>query len=242
VGSAVNVQTSWEKAVKTKRMLLFCCLVLAGCEKGERTGDTDKAIAYYDRGNASHNKGEYDKAIADYDEAIRLDPKYAIAYCNRGSTWLRKGDTDKAIADYDEAIRLDPNLAMAYYHRGLAWDDESDTDKAIADFDESIRLDPNNVHHENALAWLFATCPDEKYRDGQKAVEHATKACELTDWKEPGWIDTLAAANAEASDFEKAVKWQQKAMEMADESEKADYKSRLDLYEAGKPYRVEPKE
>jgi hypothetical protein len=55
-------------------------------------------------------------------------------------------------------------------------------------------------------------------------------------------IDTLAAAYAEAGDFDKAVKWQQKAMDMAEDENTADCKSRLDLYKAGKPYREEPKE
>lgn len=67
----------------------------------------------------------------------------------------------------------------------------------------------------NGLASLRATCPDEKHRNGQQAVEYATKACELTAWKNGGWIDSLAAAYAEAGDFDKAVEWQQKGMDLA---------------------------
>ena len=69
----------------------------------------------------------------------------------------------------------------------------------------------------------------------------ATKACELTDWKNEGWIDTLAAAYAESGDFTNAIKWQQKATELASAEEKADYHSRLALYKSGEPYREEPK-
>ena len=45
-------------------------------------------------------------------------------------------------------------------------------------------------------------------RDGKQAVEHATLACELTKWKDAGYLDTLAVAYAEAGDFDKAVEFQ----------------------------------
>jgi serine/threonine-protein kinase len=108
---------------------------------------------------------------------------------------------------------------------------------------------------------------EEAFRDGgwhntlvlwPLAVKPKGIACELTDWKEDWSFDTLAAAYAEAGDFENAVKWQQKATDMADDEENAvkwqqkatdmaddeekeDYQSRLDLYKAGKPYREELK-
>src|SRR5262249_19208480 len=61
------------------------------------------------------------------------------------------------------------------------------------------------------LAWLWATGPDG-VRDGKRAVEAATRACELTDWKENEFLDTLAAAYAEVGDFDKAVEYQKKAV------------------------------
>ncbi|MBY0457125.1 MAG: hypothetical protein K2V38_07300, partial [Gemmataceae bacterium] len=88
-------------------------------------------------------------------------------------------------------------------------------------------------------AWIWSTCPDPDVRNGPRARECATRACELTEWGEPGFLDTLAAACAECGAFEEAVKWQEKALVLIDDPERqADYRTRLALYEDGKPARV----
>ena len=43
----------------------------------------------------------------------------------------------------------------------------------------------------------------------------ATKACKLTGWKNPNYLATLAAAFAEAGNFDDAVKWEEKAIELS---------------------------
>ena len=194
--------------------------------------------AWGQRGIIWDEKKEYDKAIADYNEAIRLDPKYATAFINRGNAWSNKKEFDKAIADYNEAIRLDPKDVLAYDNRGDAWRAKKEFDKAIADYNEAIRLDPKGADAYNELAWLWATCPDERFRDGKKAVELATRACELTEWKDAEILDTLAADYAELGDFGKAVEWQEKTNKLyTDADDRRKGEERLKLYKEKKPYR-----
>ena len=223
---------------------------------GDRAANTQKAIAHYDeairvdpkfanpyigRGNAYQSKNDYDKAIADYDEAIRLDPKRAFPYTARGNAYQSKNDYDKAIADCDEAIRVDPKFVLSYIGRGNAYQSKNDYDRAIADYDEAIRLDPKDAIAYDILASLLATCAQAGFRDGKKAVEYAAKACELSEWKSPDFVDTLAAAYAEAGDFEAAIRWETKFLATSNLSEKdaADAKSRLALYQAHRPYHEE---
>jgi tetratricopeptide (TPR) repeat protein len=210
--------------------------------------DPKNARAYVSRGLVWSNKTQYDqaiadvnKAISDFDEAIRLDPKNTLAYLNRGIAWSHKTQYDKSIADFSEVIRLDPKNTPAYISRGLLWNMKHEYDKAIADFNDAIRLDPRNAFGYNHLAMIYATCPEARFRDGEKAVENATQSCELTGWKDWHRLDTLAAAYAEAGDFASAVEWETKARDMASDKDKADFQSRLDLYKAHKPYRQEVK-
>jgi tetratricopeptide (TPR) repeat protein len=203
--------------------------------------DPKDAQAYLNRGIAYVRKRDYDKAIADADHAIQLNPKNAIAYINRGTAYLQKRDYDKAIADDDHAIVLDPKNAMAYMNRGTAYLRKRDYDRAITDYDRAIQFNPRSDAAHKNLAWLLATCPQAAFRDGKKAVEHATTACVLSDWKDPNALKTLAAAYGEVGDFDNAVKWESQCLGTPDQIAKATLNadSRLSLYQAHKPYHAD---
>ncbi len=66
----------------------------------------------------------------------------------------------------------------------------------------------------------------------------ATRASELTEWKDPKKLDTLAAAYAESGDFDAAVKWQTQAIALfREDKDRTEGAARLKLYQARTPYR-----
>ena len=89
------------------------------------------------------------------------------------------------------------------------------------------------------LAWLQSTASDSQFRDGKKAVKNALRACELNEGEKPANLCILAAAYAEAGDFNAAVEWQSKAVDLADSEQRAWWQPRLSLYQANQPYREE---
>jgi hypothetical protein len=110
--------------------------------------------------------------------------------------------------------------------------------ECLADNAAVIRIDPDAVMAHNGLAWIKATCPLAEFRDGAAAIVHASRACELTGWKDPDCIDTLACAYAEAGQFDQAIHWQSKICQEATENQ--DFAARLKLYQEGKPFRNDP--
>ena len=136
-------------------------------------------------------------------------------------------------------------MAQAYNNRGLAYVKKGEHDKAIADYGKAIGINPKHARTYNSLAWLLATCPEPKYRNGYKAVDLARKALELEPESDKYFLDTLAAAHAEAGDFEAAISAQEKAIQLLrekgrpDEVEKklSEYSKRLEHYKARKPWR-----
>jgi len=134
-------------------------------------------------------------------------------------------------------------LGRVYYNRAKTKMSGGEFAEAITDYEIAVHVDPGHAPALNDLAWLRATCLVAEFRDGVKAVEEATKANELTNWIKAAYVGTLAAAYAEAGDFDSATKRQKEAIELLTGEEKelgVDFEERLKLYQSGKPYRESP--
>jgi Flp pilus assembly protein TadD len=170
------------------------------------------------------SKGE-DPILADYAEGVAA---------------LKAKDYDRAVKKYTEIIEQNTKYnGSAYASRGIAYNMKRDYAAARSDYEEAIRLVPHLASAHNNLAWLLATCPDPKYRDGVLAVEHARKACDLED--HPSHLAGLGAAFAETGQFDEAIKWQRAAMDHPKSTHRQDEKGveRIRMYEERKPCRIE---
>jgi tetratricopeptide (TPR) repeat protein len=200
-------------------------------------GSPNDVVALRARGKVRFEKGDHDRAIADLDRSLKLAPN-SEALTIRGFAWKRKGDKDRAMADFNRAIELNPKEALAWRVRGATWAGKADYQKALADYTESVRIDPENPESLLHRAVMLSVCTDARYRNGKQAVEDATRACELTEWKTPLFLNGLASAYAEKGDFDSAIKWQAKAMELSPKDQARTMQARLEQLRQGKPFRM----
>lgn len=99
---------------------------------------------------------------------------------------------------------------------------------------------PDHAGILNNLAWILATSPDEQLRDGQQAVQLAEQANAVTGGRNPGVLDTLAAAYAAAGDFDQAVRVATEAQHIASSAGASqltqEINGRLELYRRNQAY------
>jgi len=208
--------------------------------------DPDDAEAYYGRGRAHGAAGQYDAAIADYTSAIRLDPR-PFDYDNRAVAYEQTSRWTAALADYNETIRLEPGSASLYVRRAALYAQAGDVQKAKADLATAAALaggEPS-IDYLNSYAWILATSPSAQIRNGAEAVRYATQLSDQTaEYNNAGALDTLAAAYAENGQFDEAIKWQKKSLELMQQALPhavvilRKMNDRLGLYEKHQPYRV----
>jgi Flp pilus assembly protein TadD len=169
-------------------------------------------------------------------EQNRSESKNPKFYNNRGIAYGEKGQYDQAISDFNKAIEINPAYGKAYTNRGIVYRLKGQYDRAISDFNKAIQINPLDAQAYNSLAWLFSTAKVPGFRNGEKAVTLARKACELSEWQNPEYLDTLAAAYARVGDFGNATKWEEKALQLFKEGKKTEPQKRLNLYREHKPW------
>lgn len=171
------------------------------------------AQAAYDQGVTHASQGRHDEAIAEYTKAIELFPVYPDALYGRAESRRMKKQYSAALADYSEAIQLFPEFARAFSGRGLLRYEQREYPLAVADLEEAVRLNPDDPESLRMRAWIRATSPDIRLRNGPGAVADAERANELTGWKDGYFLAAAAAAYAEVGRFDDAVRCQSKALE-----------------------------
>lgn len=197
----------------------------------------DFANAWFNRGELRYEIGEFQNAIEDYDRSISLNDNDADAFNSRGHAHYRLGNYQESIRDYTSALGIDDRHAAAYTNRGDAYADVGYYAQAARDYRQAIEIDPNLGRAYQSSAWLMATCPDEQYRRPELAVTAAQRAIDLDGDGDYRYLDTLAAAHANAGDFEAAAEIARRVTTLAPPDVAARYQQRLEMYERREPYR-----
>ncbi|MCI0746899.1 MAG: tetratricopeptide repeat protein, partial [Verrucomicrobia subdivision 3 bacterium] len=186
-------------------------------------------------------QGQWEQATNHYAAALRTDPKNADVHCNMGIAQVRLGDISNAIHHLELTVNLRPQHALAHRYLADALGAAGRVGEAMQHYRQTLKIDPKQFEAANNLAWQLATSPDASLRDGKEAVRLAEIACELTEYRVPQMLGTLAAACAEAGDFTRAVEYARKAELLATQQHNAQLAERnrqlRQKYEAQQPHR-----
>ena len=174
----------------------------------------DQADACYNLGIAFVRKGRAADAITEFQKTLQINPDNVEAHYNLG-VLLQNGRMDEAIAEFQKVLQINPGYAPAHNDLGGALLQKGDLAGSIAEFKKALQINPNDLKAQNNLAWELATAPEASLRDGNKAVELARQANELSGGENPVVLHTLAAAYAEAGRFSDATSTAQKAAGLA---------------------------
>lgn len=197
---------------------------------------------YLARARAYSQMHDWEKAQRDAEAALKKSPKSSWGHFLRGRALTERGNFDEAIAEFNRTLELAPEDVRAVIHRAENYVYRQEYSRARDDLRQAVKDFPNIAAPHLGLAWFLAACPHDAYRDGSDAIAEATKGCELSDWSEWYALDTLAKAYAEHSDFDEAIRFATRALNITGSSAQDRYliENRIAGYRYGIPVRAYP--
>ena len=179
----------------------------------------------------------YARAIADLESILQRDPENTEILIQIATVYGIDERPRKAISIYNQILEKNPEEWEALRGRADTYLGIGKHQEAVADYEKIIQQLPDDSNVLNNYAWVLATSTFETVRDGKRALELATRACEVTDYKAAHIISTLASAHAELGDFDKAIEWSKKAVELGSGDVKQQLAEELTSYQEKKPWR-----
>jgi tetratricopeptide (TPR) repeat protein len=186
--------------------------------------------------NARRMAGQLGAALAEYDRLLELQPADAAAWMGRGLIHFQKLDHLAAIDDFTQAIARAPQLAVAYNNRGYNYQRLERWSEALADFHRATELAPKYGLAWQNKAWVRLLAEDGTVRDAAGALAAAQAACDLTAYGNVNDLIVLSAAYAAVKDFERAVQWQAKVVDLLPDDARQGAEKLLHAYQRREPF------
>jgi tetratricopeptide (TPR) repeat protein len=175
----------------------------------------DNAEAQANLGRALLEEKKYASALPHLQQAAALNPGSAQNHASLGVALAKQGQMAESIPHFERALRLAPDSTESRYYLGKAMILSGRAAEGLAQWRQALVQAPDHLQLLNDLAWVLSTTSDPALRNGTEALRLATHAVELTQGAEPALLGTLAAAQAENGQFDRAAELEQKAADLA---------------------------
>lgn len=177
--------------------------------------DPDWPEVHCNLGVALSKRGRFDEAITHYEKALALKPDWYEAITNLEIAKKQKEKFEKITASWTESLEKNPNQPDLHNKLGTIFHQTGDLEKAVYHWRKALKLKPDWPGVLNNLALVKVSSQDSRFHNPVEAVEIAQRACELTDYRAPVILKTLAAAYAAVGKSAEAVKTAEKALNLA---------------------------
>ena len=199
--------------------------------------------ARFNMGRALLAKGNLEEAIAHFQAAVALNPNDASRQFEFGNVLFRKGSFADAITAYEQSLEINPGFVEARLALASALASNREYAKSAAHFEQASQsAAAGDYQAVNNLAWLLATCPERQVRNGEKAVRLMEGACQLTGFRDPTLLNTLAAGYAEQGRWDEATVTATNALRLlrnANDPLAQEIQAHLEAYRQKRPIRAE---
>jgi len=198
------------------------------------------ARAHFAIGVLMESRGQDAEAIKAFNAAIASDATYVEPRFSLANALRRGGQVQESLSQYAEVLRLDPAVSQASFGYAMGLVRLGRYEQAKTRFETAMKTFPGQPGFAHALARLLAAAPDDRVRDGARAISIMTEL--LKSQQTLPMAETMAMALAESGRFDDAARWQQDAIRAASESKREDLvrklSANLKLYQSGQPCRM----
>jgi len=202
--------------------------------------DESVAKAHYSLAVIEMARARYAAAVAHFEGAVKFKPTYQEARLGLAETLRRTGQVAASVRHYEEALALEPGLAQASMGHALALIRLGRFLEARDRLNVAVATHRDRPEFLHMLSRLLAVAPDDRVRDGRRALELVENLLEGGRTTELG--ETLAMALAEVGDYDRAASIQRAILAVVRRGGSPDAAQRLErnlrLYETRRPTRT----
>ena len=185
--------------------------------------------------------GRLPEATVQFSKLLEDNPANAEVHYNMAVALKDQGRLSEATRHFFFATQFNPQYAQAHFDLAMTLFRLQQPHQAVPHLQAAVNINPNWVNALNNLAWVLATHPDPRLRNGREAVALAERASKLVNPTPHALLDTLSAAYAEAGRFDEAVAAATDARNRALAENQAGpasaYSARLEKYKQRQPWR-----
>jgi tetratricopeptide (TPR) repeat protein len=178
------------------------------------------AKAHFGVGVIMETRGADADAIEAFTSAIRHDAGYLEARFSLANALRRSGRAKESLDHYAEVLRINPTISQASFGFAMALVRLGRYQEARARLERDTKTYSDQPGFPHALARVLAAAPDDRVRDGARAMaimRELTKAQQTL-----GTGETMAMVFAELGQFDDAISWQEDVIAAAQEGKRTD--------------------